>query len=376
MMRLKTQRNNFAKGIDQIYSPKTMRTVLQLILIVLFFSPHMSCKAQIKNSSKVAYVIGENDIETIKSIDDLPKGVIDAAVFITVDNRGENSIKTCSASLLNLGDGNPIFVLTNKHCFLFSENTPTNAELCRDTTLYLNPLALNGLTQFSCAENSLHLSPEMDLAVFTIKLDETLGDSLALKGLELKFDYKLGDETLLIHYPKTDKDEIYLDEARISVPAPALTNRGCKVIGNFAENLWVQEPQLKYSLAHSCDMTFGSSGSALIDQKTLKIIGLNWGGIELNGDDENRFRNAAISSTHILSFLDSEFELKNIAHLHATIESNKLNYYSNQQSSKSEKRSCGSLMVQSDIELGLKGVWALFLMILLPGASLFLGKRS
>lgn len=353
-----------------------MRTVLQLILIVLFLSPHLSCKAQIKNSSKVAYVIGENDIETIKSIDELPKSVVESAVFITVDNRGENSIKTCSASLLNVGSGNPIFVLTNKHCFLSSEkNTAIYEELCRNTTLYLNPLALKNVTKFSCAENTLRLSPVMDLAVFTVDSNENSPDP-ALRGLELKFDYRPGDETFLIHYPKTDRDEIYLEEARISVPAPALTSRDCRVIGDFAANLWVQEPDLEYSLAHSCDMTFGSSGSALIDQKTLKIIGLNWGGIELNGGDESRFRNAAISSTHILSFLDSEFELKNIAHLHATIESNKVNYYSNQQSSKSEKRSCGSMKVQSDRELSLNGALALFLMLLLPGASLFLGKRN
>ncbi|MBP9708042.1 MAG: hypothetical protein KBD78_10375 [Oligoflexales bacterium] len=369
--------NSLSKDRGHIILPKTMRTALQLLLIVFFLAPQKSCKAQIKNSSKVAYVIGENDIETIKSIDDLPKGVVEAAVFITVDNRGENSIKTCSASLLNLGDENPIFVLTNKHCFLYSENNPTNAELCRNTTLYLNPLGLNGLTELSCAENSLHLSPEMDLAVFAIKPDEALADSLALQGLELKFDYKLGDETFLIHYPKTDKDEIYLDDARISVPAPALTNGDCRVIGDFAENLWVQEPQLKYSLSHSCDMTFGSSGSALIDRQSLKIIGINWGGVELNGDDQNRFRNAAITSTHIFSFLESVFELKNIAHLHAKIESHKVNLYANQQqSSNKEKRSCGSLIVRSDFNLGLNSLFSLFLMLILPVAALFLGKRN
>ena len=55
----------------------------------------------------------------------------------------------------------------------------------------------------------------------------------------------------------------------------------CKVIGPFDVSEWDLDRTLPFSLRHTCDLIHGSSGSGLIDAKTGKVLGVNWGGIKI-----------------------------------------------------------------------------------------------
>jgi hypothetical protein len=76
----------------------------------------------------------------------------------------------------------------------------------------------------------------------------------------------------------------------------------------FAVSEWDLDRTLPYSLRHTCDLIHGSSGSGLIDAKTGKILGVNWGGIKISLDAGVRTDNVATRAKYAQAFLNNSVE--------------------------------------------------------------------
>lgn len=266
-----------------------------------------------KSSSEVSYVIDSNNIESLDANVNtgIDENILKSSVFLVIENPAKTSIKTCSAVLLRKKDttSEKMVVMTNRHCFESSDlaNQSISSATCDYTKVYLNPsMKYKPLPSYNCMPGSLVVSANLDIAAFQIAAG--IEDSyLTGVGLPILPNFIPGKDAVVVHYPKIEGQTYLLEKEGFEVPSPAITQGDCKVYGNFAENLWKSDPQLKYSLSHSCDMTFGSSGSALIDIENAAVIGINWGGIELSNGSETFHKNAAIKAINLVNFLEKNF---------------------------------------------------------------------
>src|SRR5690606_36021161 len=93
------------------------------------------------------------------------------------------------------------------------------------------------------------------------------------------------------------------------LPAASITDNDCRTLGGFAVDEWNLDRTLPFSIKHTCDLLHGSSGSALVDIETEKILGVNWGGIKIQYGDKSETVNAATAAPYVIAFLTNKLEV-------------------------------------------------------------------
>ena len=285
-----------------------MKLVVWLILLVL-----LSCERQRQPLSRRGNIVGINEIVPVAVARET--GQVDAAVLArsltatallvtTVGNR----YKHCLGSLLPAArQGGKPRIITNRHCF-----APPRASLpvsaCARTSVYFNfsqPKTI--LIGRRCLPGSLRTHAGADLAIFTLKR--------ALPPQHRPFTLWKGAippqrEAFLLHYPHVihsfaspARSVSRLPGTRRYFPITAVSADGCVVRGRPKKGLWRLIP---FGMAHSCDMTKGSSGAALIDFTSGKLLGVSWGGLKLQVGKITKKVNFAVSADFLAKFIANQ----------------------------------------------------------------------
>ncbi len=285
-----------------------------LVAMIAVLSLLEGCKNQKSLVNYGAYILGpQNDIIQIKNenVANIPKEVLDASVIIVTKVAG-GQIKFCSGTLIEPKEpSGKNRILTNHHCFAElgadKKALPTLLkEACTETKVYFGFLAEQAKQALSvgCEPFSLRTSYEGDLAVFTVSGAEPAG----IKPLKLAMNSRTPDnkQALIVHYPDQPGMHDTLPGRDAKLPTAQATLNDCKIISDFTPGEWTLDRVLPFSFKHSCDLTHGSSGSAIVDRDTLEILGVNWGGIKIVYDDGEKAFNAATKISFVKAFLDDK----------------------------------------------------------------------
>lgn len=299
-----------------------MRVSLLVAVGVLFCS---ACRAR-EEIYQPGYIIGPtNDIERLAEADasalsidhDILKMAISSSVLaVTVLETGK--MKFCSGSLIHGKTSTDLpRIITNHHCFAHKIEGTNRAlpntipEACVETTVHFDfatAIAGEETVTRKCQRGSLVTNYNADFAVFT--LDQKLPTQY--KPFEIwEGNIPADREAFIVHYPSAEESgegkdaEQILSELGAYFPKKAITIKNCRVIGKFREEFWHLNPNLPFGLRHTCDLVQGSSGSGLVDAKTGKLLGINWGGITLKVNNEKREDNVASSAEYLRQFVSS-----------------------------------------------------------------------
>ncbi len=292
---------------------------LRPFLVIAAISPlflTISCKNKV-SLTKSGYIINENNIELFKPEENhkdyikLAKSTPLIATLLANGNR-----KFCSGVLVKPEENDPDKsprVLSNFHCFAKTDKKKVILdqflnEACINTSVYFdfNASDPDRAHKTSCLEGTLKGDFVSDLAV--IKLSNPLPKDYP--PLEFWDDDQIpeGKTATIIHYPDIKENFVKINNSKLELPAAAITETDCNIIGDFPKDEWSLDPVLAFSVKHNCDLIHGSSGSALIDRESKKILGINWGGIEITSKNQYSKNNAATKTTYIKAFLNGELE--------------------------------------------------------------------
>ena len=296
-------------------------------------------------------VIGENDIERVADVDPdtLPvaREIFDAAslsapMLIVLHDAEEKRLTVANCSgLLVEGEGSLPRVLTNRHCFLGPKEQKVSPATCARTFVYFDKVGTKQQSahipkiERKCKSGSLRTSLEGDLAVFT--LNASLPPNYAYAKIWEDNKISVSHSAFAIHYPDdpkagvgkvkiTGQFEIPLPASKIPALPKSLTIRNCRlqrrapfeqkfvkklIALGFPKDLAVSLPyKAPYAMLHACDLTGGSSGAALYDVKTGKVLALHFGMVAFivsqSGREAIFAGNAATQAMHVRQFLNGE----------------------------------------------------------------------
>jgi hypothetical protein len=289
-----------------------MNKIMSLGLMVFLVS---SCRPSLK-SSKVAYILGNNDIVTVSEKNDIPNVRKATVVIATRKNNGASVF--CTGSMIKNNQG-VIHVITNHHCFA-EEDAEGNKlgtlmpEACKETRVFFDFTSGNNRKSphVKCLANSLRTDPRIDIGVFQLE-DKPPSDAQSLTFFK---GNPTGRKGLIFHHPARADGFAKNADNDLSLPLAALTVNDCNVLGPFGADDIKLDPVLQVSLRHTCDLDVGSSGSALIDAETSQVIGINWGGVTIveNGKGISRKDNTATVAGFAEAFLNQvPFEIPTFA---------------------------------------------------------------
>ncbi len=263
--------------------------------------------------SRTAYILGSNDIVKIssdKQIENVPEKVLKAAVIIATF-RDSGDIKFCSGTaIVPERNGENARIVTNHHCFADKKDGQVSelliAEACTKTKAYFGFNGANGYKthEIGCTAGTLKTDPTGDLGVFV--LDDELPEGVEPLEIWTEDIVPNDREALIVHHPNIKGHFVQLANREFSLPAASITNVDCKTLGRFPKQEWKLADVVQLSVRHTCDLEEGSSGSALIDKESTKIIGVNWGGLTVKYSGETRKDNAATMASYLIGFLDGE----------------------------------------------------------------------
>ena len=355
-------------------------------VLAVFFAG--ACKVQPVTSSRVMHVIGEDHMHPLSPADpeysQFAQG-IKASVLLAMDFPG--SKRYCSGFIFEVRE-DYLKVLSNHHCFAVQDEDNNGLateelieDVCSMTQVYFN--ALEGLessiTKGYCVEGTLSTNFVADIAVFAVAGD--IPANVQSISIASGSDVEISQEpAYIVHYP-LGKEYVYpspdLGSARL--PAAIITNRDCRILGDFAPEQFEKNPVLALSYKHTCDLTKGSSGSPLLSQSSHELVGLNWGGVKTTVGDQTDVSNAAVKASHILTFLNNDSGLdESIEALIAKHSTTTKGDFAatGKSSSKSESSSsasgCSSLGVRVKSSQGTVAAW--WLLCLLPWSLLWMRK--
>ncbi|MEZ4743394.1 MAG: serine protease [Bdellovibrionota bacterium] len=262
--------------------------------------------------SKSSYIIDNNDIKPLSSsslTESLNlESAFASAVLITTKS-GPATAKFCSGTLVvvDMSTG-ALGILTNHHCFA-EVDTKGNVQktllsgACTETNVYFGFSELNDFdyTKIACKPGTLRTDPLGDLAVFQL----LSSPPESYKPLSLwEYDVPpIKRPAFIVHYPNIKENLRAPKGEKIPLPTTSITYDNCLTDGPYDKKLWSLDPVLPYSFRHTCDLIHGSSGSALIDVKTSKILGVNWGGMKIDLSDENLVDNVSTKPGYVRHFL-------------------------------------------------------------------------
>ena len=273
----------------------------------------LACEVQRQPLSRRGNIIGVNEIAPVAVAREagqvdaaiLQRSISAAALLVTVVGK---KYRHCFGSLLPAAEGETRpRIITNRHCFA-ATHAPLPAKACARTSVYFNFSQPDApLLGRRCALGSLRAHAGSDLAIFTLRrpLPPSQRPFVLWQGA-----VPAAREAFLLHYPHIIHD--FASPAR-SVhlltgtshyfPITAVSADGCIVKGRPKRGLWRLVP---FGMAHSCDMTKGSSGAALIDFQTGKLLGVSWGGLKLQVGKITKKINFAVSADFLRKFIDNQ----------------------------------------------------------------------
>ena len=327
-----------------------------------------SCKKQV-TISKVAYVIGDNNMEIINERDgyyNQYKQIIDSSVVI-VTNTPDGTAQYCSGVLVN--GKTSLRILTNHHCFAVKGSdglaTPQLiSTACEETNVYFNVIegSLGQITSASCVSGSLITDSRADIASFA--LNGTIPSNARPIPLYNSTE-TAGRRALIIHHPVRDNNMRSIPSLGLRLPVSTITEQDCQVIGKFPKSEWAKLPVLSVSHRHTCDLVKGSSGSPLIDYETKSLIGVNWGGVKVQVGNNLRVDNAATTSEYVREFLSYSGSPNYISgDIDVLVEQSK-----QQASAEQSKTACGNIGVNHSFS------FSILAFLLLPfGLSFYISR--
>ncbi|MCY4380782.1 MAG: trypsin-like peptidase domain-containing protein, partial [Proteobacteria bacterium] len=210
-----------------------------------------------------------------------------------------------------------IRILTNHHCFAISDETGKSTDklrpnVCEHTQVVFNTtqgVKESEIVVADCFPNTLASHPTTDIASFVVTGNIPASiDSLKIRNND---DIEKEMPAYIVHFP-IGVDYIHLNrnQKSIRLPATIITEDDCKVLGDFEPIQWNNNPVLALSHKHTCDLTEGSSGSPIIDQKTNEVIGINWGGVKsIRDNSEYEISNASVKASFIQQYLYDYYQL-------------------------------------------------------------------
>lgn len=284
-----------------------------IIVLTVFLLLAVSCQQQRKPLSRHGNIIGANEIVPVGfaleagqvHAEIMHRSLAAAALLVTVV---DNKYLHCFGSLLPAArEGSNPRIITNRHCFTKSrQELPTSA--CARTTVYFNfSQPDTELLGRKCQRGSLRVHVGADLAIFTLhrKLPPQHRPFVLWEG-----KVPPQREAFLLHYPHVihnfaspARSVEHLPGTRSYFPITAVSADGCVIKGRPERGLWRLIP---FGMAHSCDMTKGSSGAALVDFETGKLLGVSWGGLKLQVADITRKINFAVSADFLRKFITNQ----------------------------------------------------------------------
>jgi hypothetical protein len=269
------------------------------------------CKPRPFQVSTTAYILGpQSQIIPIDASDEsqIPPAALNASTLIATTLQSKQ-VKFCSGTLIAPEKaGDPFRVLANHHCFAQADASDKALpdllpEACTETKVYFGFVQgrSQSATEGACAAGSLRTSYQGDIAVFTL----VANPPAQYQPLDLwdGEDAPAGRQALIVHYPDTDGVLAEPPDGGAKLPTAQATLNNCKTVGPFDVNEWDLDRTLPFSLRHSCDLIHGSSGSGLIDVETGKILGVNWGGIQVTYESGTRTDNVATKASFVAAYL-------------------------------------------------------------------------
>ena len=283
-----------------------LRTMLTLLVL-------LSCEVPRQPLSRRGNIIGVNEIVSVAvareagqvDADILTHSLSAAALLVTVVG---GKYRHCFGSLLPATQGEQQQrIITNRHCFAAArEQLPTEA--CARTSVYFNfSQPDTPLLGRRCAIGSMRTHVGADLAIFTLhrSLPPSQHPFILWQG-----EVPAAREAFLLHYPHVihnfaspARSVSQLPDTSRYFPITAVSADGCVVKGRPEKGLWRFIP---FGMVHSCDMTKGSSGAALIDFETGKLLGVSWGGLKLQVGNITKKVNFAVSADFLRKFIDNQ----------------------------------------------------------------------
>ncbi len=258
------------------------------------------------------FIIGErSDIVPVTAGMTIPQQVRSASVLVTT-KLADRTTRFCSGTIVAADEkGGRPRVLTNHHCFarqsadgstVYEDLVP---EACQETSVYFDFTRENASksSQRVCLKGSLRTYYDADLAVF--ELD---GEAISVAPLEVAAQDvdTVGADALVVHFPGIEQNMVEAFGNGLKLPVMSATINDCRILGGFRNDEFALDRALPFAIKHSCDLVHGSSGSALIDAETSKIIGVNWGGIEIKRASAVTTVNAATRASFVKEFLDGD----------------------------------------------------------------------
>jgi hypothetical protein len=268
-----------------------------------------ACKKRPAEVSTTAYIIGPtNDILRFSDSPERKKHTsLLKSMALIATKLDSGKIKFCSGVLVKTSDDSVDRILTNHHCFAIpgDDGKATKKLLksaCTDTTIYFGFSVKENPKPFftKCKEGSLESDFQGDIATFLLK--EAPPEDHKRLALMDEAPEK-GAKAMILHYPDVKEHMAKPPESHIMLPEAAITTKNCTIEGPFPRSEWILDRTLEHSIRHTCDLVHGSSGSGLVDAKSNKLIGINWGGIKVSYSEKTRTDNVATSAAYIRTFL-------------------------------------------------------------------------
>ena len=272
--------------------------------------------------SQVFHVIHPNDIKPLSRYDHeymtvYRKGINASALIMLTLDTGR---RFCSGFIYEI-NGPEIGILSNHHCFSQTDSAGAAAfELldgaCARTKVFFNTTegSENELTTVRCIEGTLDTDYRADIASFkAISANGRLPAGIESLTVASADNTDFATEAYIVHHPL---NVAYLRYKGNTIPGATITESDCQIIGEYvATEEWESNPVLAMSFKHTCDLSKGSSGSALIAKASHEVIGLNWGGVKTvkkqgSSSQELDVSNAAIKPSCIHGFLHDRANLE------------------------------------------------------------------
>ena len=352
---------------------------LKIILKIL------SCKKNLQFNYS-GFIIGDTyDIRPITKEDIVSEDIIHKAFYasVLIETKLKNKQRKLCSGVLGVIDNVAIYsspvIITNYHCFLSISSTQKNpilgniiAEACHNTYVYFGVYKNNidNIMQLTCDPKTFRFSKEGDIALFQTK--EPIPDQF--KPIKITQSQNLLDYTnkpiIIVHYSLANPQSMIETKNFGYLPYASLTSHNCQTSQLFPKQLWYAYLPIQHSVEHTCDILEGSSGAGLININSKELIGINWGGIEIQVSNNVQAINGATRSDFILALLTNQID---------AIKIKESEYYDNQsqnnQNTKNKLIKCATCCITTNINTLYHSVASMILFII-PVLYLLIFRKS
>lgn len=210
---------------------------------------------------------------------------IKSSVLLTVPTDQKDLTWFCSGFLIELSERSAK-ILTNHHCFAQTSypHDPTEETMEDACSVAIIFFSLSISDQASAVCHDIEVEePALDLMILSIEpRHDEFPEGIA--PIEVSSEALFGDPAYMVHHPVGHGDMKNYGE--LFLPPPMISKDEC-AITNDNQSLHYAFPnadRVKTSLQHSCGSMPGSSGAAIISQRTHEVVGMHWGKIQVKRD--------------------------------------------------------------------------------------------